>query len=196
VRAFAKPTPIGRLSPEARVVYSVFCVFMLVGYFTSVWFYLDDDLGVGAQGAQTYYLGEQTPAPAAPVVDDGGPALDLPGMDLPEALPTTTQLRLEKPARQIMETFHFHLFSVSVCLLILGHIFMMCGLGRGLKNSILIIGSLATLLHILVPPLIRFTSPHFAALMFPSALIMGLTWLVMTAWPLWEMWRPRAAADA
>ncbi len=199
MRVFAKPTPIARLSFEARVVYSVFCVFLLVGYATSVWFYLDDDLGAAPAGAARYYLGEQTPPPSPapdPAASEAdGPLLDLPEAGSPAVVTEATALRLQKPPRQIMETFHFHLFSVSVCLLILGHLFMMCGLSTRLKSGVLVVGSLATLLHLLAPPLIRFASPAFSGLMFPTALGMGLTWLAMTAWPLWEMWRPAAGPD-
>ncbi len=102
MRAFAKPTPIGRLSLEARVVYTGFCAFMLVGYATSVWFYVDDELGAAPASAARYYLGEEPPPTPAPVEDAGGPALDLPGMDSPAVVTEAGALRLQKPARQVM----------------------------------------------------------------------------------------------
>ena len=184
MRHFAKPSSLDRLSLEARLVYTIFCLFMLAGYATSLWFYLDDELGTSPKAAERYYLGEAVAAiePA----EDGGPALDL-----PEEPP---DLRLEKPARQVMETFHFHLFSVPVCLLILAHIFMM---GReSTRTKVLTIGiaSLSTMIHLLTPPLIRFASPSFAFLMFPSAIAMTATWLYMTVSPVAQMWRLRASA--
>lgn len=181
MRVFARPSALRRLSLEARLVYSGFCVFMAVGYATTAWFYLDDDLGARPAQAARYYLGEAA-APAAPSAADG-PAMDLPG-DLPAAEP----LRLAKSPRQVMETFHFHLFSVSVCLLILAHLFMMCGLPTGLKAGLVVAAYVASLAHVLAPPLIRLVHPDWAALMFPSAVGMGLTWLIMTLWPLVEMW--------
>src|SRR6185437_1292744 len=93
-----------------------------------------------------------------------------------------------KAPRQVMETFHFHLFSVSVCLLIVAHLFMMCALPTPLKATVVAIAWLSTLAHLLAPPLIRLVSLKFAPLMFPSALAMSASWLALTAWPLWEMW--------
>jgi hypothetical protein len=181
MRHFQKPTSLDRLSLEARVIYTIFSLFMLVGYATSVWFYLDDGLGTSPSDTQRYYLGEAVASVSAP--DSGGPALDVPE----EAAP----MRFEKPARQVMETAHFHLFSVPICLLILAHIFMM---GReSTRTKVLTIGlaSASTLVHVMTPPLVRFASPSFAFLMFPSAISMSATWLYMTASPVIQMWYAR-----
>jgi len=189
MRYFARPVGIERLSLEARVLYTAFCLFLLLGGFTSAWFYVDDELGTAPADAARYYLGN-TPVDAAAA--GGGPALDLPEMgdlaDAPAASAPT--MRFEKPARQVMETFHFHLFSVPIVLLIVGHLFMMCGLPMRWKVGLIVTASVTTLLHLLAPPMVRFWSASFAALVFPSALLMLLTWTFMTAWPVWEMWRP------
>jgi hypothetical protein len=42
---------------------------------------------------------------------------------------------------------------------------------------------------VMAPPLIRFASPSFAFLMFPSAVAMTASWLYMTASPVIQMWR-------
>src|SRR5688572_27889215 len=110
MRPFLRPGGIERLSLEARLVYTGFAVFLLVGYATSAWLYLDDDLGVAPASARAYYLagseteGETGGEPATEVAPAGGPALELP----PEA--DAAPLRLEKPPRQVVEVFHFHLF--------------------------------------------------------------------------------------
>ena len=177
MRPFMRPVGIERLSLEARVLYTCFAVFMLVGYATALWFYLDDGLGFSAESTKTYYLGETSSSEPA-----DGPALDLPTEGAP--------LRFEKPPRQVVETFHFHLFSIPVVLLIVAHLYMMCGLSTRTKVTVIIVAHLATFIHILVPPLVRFLSPGFAFLMFPSAVVMGLSWFYLTVWPVWEMWRP------
>jgi hypothetical protein len=189
MRVFAKPGSLERLSLEARIVYSFFLLFLLIGGASSVWLWIDDDLGASSAGARRYYLGDPAPAPAATEDPLGGPELDLPEMAAP--------LRLAKEPRQIMETFHFHLFSVSVCYLIVAHLFMMCSLATRTKALVIAAGGAATLLHLLAPPAIRFLSDRAAALMFPSALVMTLAWLWMTVQPLAEMWIriPRAAPD-
>ena len=58
-----------------------------------------------------------------------------------------------------------------------------------LLGAVNAVASLATLVHLAMPPLIRLASPSFAAGMFPSAIVMGTTWLFMTLWPIGEMWR-------
>lgn len=193
MRAFARPTPIGRLSPDARWVYTLFLCFMLAGYASAAWLYLDDELDLGPEAAETYYLGAapEPVAPAAPA-PAGGPAFELPPAE--EIPPAAEPLRLAKPRRQVVETTHFHLFSVSVCYLILAHLFMMCSLPDRLRRGVVIGSGLASLLHVITPALIVFASPGLAWLMGPSAVVMGLGWIFMTLWPLYELWRPQGPA--
>jgi hypothetical protein len=206
MRYFSRPIGIERLSLEARLLYSAFCLFMLIGGGTSVWFYADDQLGTAPSDAVRYYLGDSAVEGGAEKADaDDGPALDMPDLpDMPglegaaaaaSGAPAGEGMRFEKPARQVMETFHFHLFTVPICLLIIGHLFMMCALSLRLKAGTIVLASAATLLHLLAPPLVRFASPGFAFLVFPSALLMGLSWAFMTLWPLWEMWRPGPVSE-
>lgn len=184
MRAFARPSGLSRLSLEARIVYTGFCLFMLVGYASAVWFYLDDHLDSHASSATRYYLGDDAQSPSTTAPSDAVPAIDL-----PDETPAQTPLAFAKSPRQMMETFHFHLFTVSVCLLILAHLFMMCALPTSAKATIVATAWLATLAHLLAPPLIRFASPRFAGLMFPSAIAMAATWTLLTVWPVVEMWR-------
>ena len=64
-------------------------------------------------------------------------------------------MRFEKPPRQVMETFHFHLFSVPVVLLIIAHLFMMCELATRFKVGVIIASNAATFVHLLAPPIIQ-----------------------------------------
>ncbi len=211
MKAFAKPSGIARLSLEARLVYSVFCGFMLLGYASSLWFYLDDDFGAGTDGVVRYYLGNDSPTSdhRPPSGSDSGPKLALSGLelDLPSvddggvssvelAQPEVGDqnaghsLRFAKPPRQMVETFHFHIFSVPVALLIVAHVFMMCDVSRANKVWTILLASVGTLIHLVLPLLVRFGSPGFAVGFFPSAALMMVTWGYMTFWPLVEMWRP------
>lgn len=183
MRQFARPFPIERLSVEARLLYTAFLGFLLVGLATSVWLYRDSFRGFGGEAAARYYLGE---APAPAKLPTGGPALDLPD----EEPASPGRLTLEKSERQVMETFHFHLFTVPVVLLIVGHLFMLTALSTRLKAGVLVIASLATLLHLLAPLLVRFGGAGFGPIMPLSALLAAAGWLPMCAWPLWELWRP------
>jgi hypothetical protein len=210
MRYFARPVGIERLSLEARLLYTAFCVFLVIGTYTSVWFYMDDQLGVVPADAVRYYLGDD--AVESPI-EAGGPALELPDDVGPDDVGPDDVgkgglgqvssaggalgegMRFEKPARQVMETFHFHLFSVPVVLLIIGHLFMMCGLPLRTKAMLIVLASISALLHLLAPPLIRFVSPAFSSIVFLSAIGMIVTWSIMTVWPVWEMWRPGPAGS-
>jgi hypothetical protein len=105
-------------------------------------------------------------------------------------------MRLEKPARQVMETFHFHLFTVPVVLLIVGHLFMLTALSTRRKVAVLIVASVATFVHLVAPLLVRFSGPQWGWLMPASVVAAALGWLPMLVWPLWEMWRPEPAPEA
>lgn len=129
---------------------------------------------------------------------NGGPALDLPESDQLAADPALDLvmgassggggLRLEKSSRQVMETFHFHLFTVPVVLLIVGHIFMLTALSLWTKIVVISAASIATFVHLLAPLLLRFGGAAWAPLMPISVVVASLGWLPMTVWPLWEMW--------
>lgn len=209
MRQFARPFPIDRLSLEARVLYTAFLVFLLAGIASSVWLYADSFGGLSSGGAGTYYLGDaggaaaeaggaaQAAAAGGPAIDlpdedeAGGPALDLPG-DEPhaEAAPAAAAggLRLAKSSRQVIETFHFHLFTVPVVLLIVGHLFMLTALSLWTKIWVISVASVATFVHILAPLLIRFGGEVWSPLMPISVVVASIGWLPMTLWPLWEMW--------
>ncbi|MDP2340719.1 MAG: hypothetical protein Q8O67_07170 [Deltaproteobacteria bacterium] len=173
MRQFAKPFPMSRLSLEARVLYTAFLLFVLVGVGSSVWLYSDSGLGLGGDDVTRYFHGDEAPGLAPPA--DGAP------------------MHMEKPARQVVETLHFHTFTMPVVLLIVGHIFMMCALSTRKKIAVLVTASTSTLLHMLLPPLVRFSSAAFAGLFGPSAIVMSAAWLLLIVWPLIEMWRPSSS---
>jgi hypothetical protein len=201
MRVFARPFPLQQLSLEARVLYAGFCVFMLFGVWTSAWLAHDDGFGTDPATVVRYYRGDAaaaastpTSTPTAPSTTTDGPALALP--DDVVALDAAA-LREEKSARQVMETFHFHAFTMPVCLLIVGHIFMMCALSTRKKVVVLVLASGSTLLHLLLPVVVRFGGDGVAAvgawLFVPSAVLLLLTWTLMLAMPLVELARAPAA---
>jgi len=188
VRQFARPFPLERLSLEARVLYTAFLVFLAAGLGSAVWLYASSFGGLGGEAASAYYLGDApTEAPAAA----DGPALDLPDEG------AAGSLRLAQSPRQVMETFHFHLFTVPVVLLIVGHLFMLTSLGMRTKAAIIAATSISTFVHLVAPLAIRFGGESLGWLMPASVIAASLGWLPLIAVPLWEMWRRLPArADA
>ncbi|HYO58106.1 hypothetical protein [Archangium sp.] len=192
MRQFARPFPITRLSLEARVLYTGFLLFLVLGFVSSVWLYADSFGGLSGRSTAEYYRGGAAATVPEPQVEAaGGPALELPG-ETAAAAP----IRLEKPARQVMETFHFHLFTVPVVLLIVGHLFMLTALSTRLKVGVIAVASVATFVHLLAPLLVRFVGPQWGWLMPVSVVGAAVGWLPMLVWPLWEMWRPMPASEA
>ncbi|HEY4221899.1 MAG TPA: hypothetical protein VGO62_11155 [Myxococcota bacterium] len=196
MRTFAKPMKIRALSLEARVLYSAFCAFLLAGFLSSIWLYRDDGLTLSSTSASSYYLGSSSAAPASTSTSTSasasastsrtgdGPAL---------ALPSESDPALSNPpqsARQMAETFHFHAFIVPVCLLILGHLFMMCSLPSKLKVLVLVLASITTFAHVIAPLLVRFASSSFALVVPLSAASMSVLWAALLLVPLVEMWLP------
>ncbi|PTL85586.1 hypothetical protein [Vitiosangium sp. GDMCC 1.1324] len=202
MRQYARPFPITRLSLEARVLYTGFLLFLVLGFVSSAWLYADSFGGLSGRSSAEYYRGGAAPAepPPAPKVEaTGGPALELPedgpALELPGETAAVVPMRLEKPARQVMETFHFHLFTVPVVLLIVGHLFMLTALSTRLKVGVIIVASVATFVHLLTPLLVRFVGPQWGWLMPVSVMGAAVGWLPMLLWPLWEMWRPEPASE-
>jgi len=187
VRQFARPFPIDRLSLEARVLYTAFLVFLLGGIASSIWLYEDSFGSLGSDTAARYYLGDAAGAAAEGDGTAEGPALDLPEDD-PAPAAAAGGLHLEKSPRQVLETFHFHLFTVPVVLLIVGHLFMLTALPLRWKIAVIAIASAGTLVHLVAPLLVRFGGAAWSPLMPISVIAATVGWLPMTLWPLWEMW--------
>jgi hypothetical protein len=190
MRYFANPLSLQRLSLEARIVYTGFCLFLLAGYASSAWLYLDDELGVSSASAERYYLGDARDSATPSDSSADGPKIDIPRDEV------SSGLRFAKPPRQVMETFHFHMMTVPVVLLIVAHLFMMCSMSTRVKAWIIALATAFTFVHILLPPLIRFVTPRFAILMFWSAGVSAGLWIIMTVLPVYEMWRNGSPASA
>jgi hypothetical protein len=101
--------------------------------------------------------------------------------------------------RKLLEVTHFHLFTMPVVLLIVGHLFLATGLGDALKRGFIFGGALSVALHLATPWLVR-SFPSLAWLHAVSGLALTVTMTVLTGAPVLSMWRGpgrnRAAAGA
>ena len=176
--------PSGRLRAlpwGARVVYSIFLAFTLLGMVLTV-VLTDNMVGLDMSGVTTYYEGETSS------VEDlrgyGGPDLLLP--------PDAEKLAAFEPMphRKLLEITHFHLFSMPVYLLILSHIFMLSRARTASKGVWIGLGSIGTALHIAAPWLAATGSAGSVAVYALSGAGLMVSYGIMSAVPLWEMWRP------
>jgi hypothetical protein len=101
-----------------------------------------------------------------------------------------------KPYLELLETAHFHLFSMPIFFLVLGHIFFLSSLAERTKLAIVLISFAALLAEIALPWLIVYHSRAWAWLEHPTRAALFLTFVVFVVVPLREMWsgEPPAAA--
>lgn len=180
---------IEQLSVEAKIIYTAFEVFALAALVVSFTYYyaLVDDAPL--DGARVYYAGE-APAPAPPpqAQDDlgDGPELVLP--DEVESDEAAARLIAPMTTRKLLEVTHFHLFTVPVFLLIITHLFMLCGMSPRAKRGWILSGVSSTGLHMAAPWVVFEGGGGWAWLMPVSGVWMSASMIVMIVWPLWSMW--------
>jgi len=98
-------------------------------------------------------------------------------------------LAYPKSVNELILNSHFHLFMMSVTLLVLCHIFYMTDAPDWLKKGLTWSVFLAALIEIGAPWLIRFVSADFAFLMTVSGSVLGTGMLILIVVPLFEIRR-------
>jgi hypothetical protein len=177
VRQFASSGfKIWNLGREAKVLYTIFCVFALAAYVVSV-LYAEDLIGLRTRDSKLYYAGgavETAPADARIQLPDEA------------AHPTRDPISY----RHLLEVTHFHLFTVPVFLLIVAHLFMLTA-ARFKLGWILGCG-LSSLVHVGAPWIVRYAG---GALLMPvSGAVMLGSFGFMTVYSVYAMWRGAPAA--
>ena len=180
------------LGVESKVLYSAFCLLILLGVASSALYY-GDLVGAGTQGIRRYYAGQGDPAAPAVEAPAAGPAIDVPEEGVRQPIVVAVSYR------KLLEVTHFHLFTMPVVLLIVGHLFLATGLGDRAKLAWISIGAASVALHLGTPWLVRYASPALAPLHALSGIALTLTMSVLTLAPVVSMWtgaKPRGRAQA
>lgn len=90
--------------------------------------------------------------------------------------------------RELAEITHFHLFTMPVVFMILVHVLYLTGTSNAIKAG-LTWGSFAgVILDLASPWLITYVSPVFVLTMLAGDILMFVTFVVLMAIPLYEMW--------
>jgi hypothetical protein len=172
MREFASPTSrAAALSLPARILYTVFALLTLAGCISCVVIY-DGFERFGArttpQELQSRLLAHYRGADAT--------------MD----------------RAKLVETTHAHLFTMSILLLVAGHLFLLCRASNGIKVAAIVAASVATTLHLAAPWLVLATDGGaLAAAIYPlSGGLLLLTTTIMLTVPVWQMWSARRVAEA
>lgn len=144
---------LSRLPAGARALYGAFLGFVLLGLASSMALFYDS-LGLTAQRASAWYLGNADDMEAAEIL-------------------------LEKSPRELLEVSHFHLFTQPVVLLVVAHLFL---LSRGGPWKGWLVGAavLSTLAHLAGPWLVRYGGPGW--LMGATGTPLLVCYLVMVGW--------------
>ena len=184
------------LGIEAKILYTAFCVLTLFGIVSSALYY-GDLVGTGTRGIKSYYAGQVTAAPPPPMspAPPGAPAG--PAIDVPEDEPSRAPLVVPISYRKLLEVTHFHLFTMPVVLLIVGHLFLATGLGDRAKFAWLIAASASVAAHLATPWIVRYGGGRLAFLHAITGIGLTLTMSVLTIYPVVAMWRgkPKTAQE-
>lgn len=89
---------------------------------------------------------------------------------------------------ELLETAHFHLFSMPLFFLVLGHIFFLTAWPERWKVVVVLSSFVALLLEIALPFLIVYHSASWAWLEHPTRAALFVTFLLFVLVPLREMW--------
>jgi hypothetical protein len=171
------------LGVEAKILYTTFCLLTLLGVLSSALYY-GDLVGSGTRGIRRYYAGE-APAAEAPAAAAAGPAIDVPEGEERARAPIVVPVSY----RKLLEVTHFHLFTMPVVLLIVGHLFLATGLGERAKRGWLVAASASVVAHLATPWLVRYGGASWAPLHALTGGALALSMSVLTLYPVLAMWR-------
>jgi hypothetical protein len=90
--------------------------------------------------------------------------------------------------RELAEVTHFHLFTMPVVFMILVHVMYLTSASHVLKAVMTWAGFGGVILDLISPWLISYVSPIFVLTMLGGDSLMMLSFFVMMAIPLYEMW--------
>src|SRR3954468_7667277 len=178
MREFASATSrVAALPPPAKALYTGFCILTTLGFATCVGLY-----------AQIVRFGVHTTP--AELFDR------LVAYYNPAAAPSGVGPAGSVTTRALLQTTHFHLFSMSVLLLVIGHLFFMTRVSTKAKQGAIGAAVAATVLHLLSPWGIVFAGRRLAILYPLSGFALLASYGVLMAVPLYEMWcvKPVSAA--
>ncbi len=98
--------------------------------------------------------------------------------------------------RALLETSHFHIFSMPVVIMIMAHLLLMTSVREWLKLTVISASFVGTLLEIASPWLIRYVSGQCAILMILAQILLALSFSFYIFIPIHEMWFKKRNAQA
>lgn len=105
------------------------------------------------------------------------------------------QMLYPKSYLELLETTHFHLFSMPVVMLILGHIFLMTTWPVWARLTVVVMSFAGMLGEMVGPWLVRFVSGSCGWVFLAGEVLLAISMTCFIFVPLWEMWKPRAEQE-
>jgi len=180
MREFASPaTRAAALPRPVKVLYTAFVAFTAAGLLTSAALYGGVvRFGVRTTPAELYQhvIGYYHPGgpPEAPAGEAGAPA--------------------QMTARKLLEVTHFHLFSMPMYLLVIGHLFLLTGVSARAKAGWISAAAAATAVHLFAPWGVYLGGAALAWLYPISGGALLVSFGVLMAVPVVEMWSSSRAS--
>jgi hypothetical protein len=167
LREFASPSTRAAALPRAvKVLYTAFCAFTALGLLSCVGLY-DGIVGFAVRATPAQLYGN-----------------------------LIAHYQQPTEPHKLLEVTHFHLFSVPLYLLVVGHLFLLSGRSARTK-SVVVSGAVAlTALHLVAPWLVALGGRALAWIYPISGAGMLLGFAVLMGVPVYEMWSARQPARA
>lgn len=154
-----KGTWLEQTSLEIRWIYSLFLVFAFVGHLTFVMISVYR-VGPGYQEIVRHYRGDEGDEMAFP-----------------------------KEFLTLLEVTHFHAYIEGIVLLVLAHLFAAVPIQQKMRLGIIAAAFGTTFLDLGSPWLIRYLSPQAAYAQIAAWIGMGVSYLPLTFFPLYYLWK-------
>lgn len=168
MREFASPAArAATLARPVKVLYTAFCGFTFAGMLSCVGLY-DGIVGFSARATPAELYGR-----------------------------LVARYQTQVAPQKLLETTHFHLFSMPIYLLVLGHLFLLSGLSARAKTGWISAAVALTAVHLCAPWAVHFGGAALAWIYPISGAGMLVTLGVLMGVPVHEMWiarRPKQSA--
>ena len=106
------------------------------------------------------------------------------------------QMLFEKTFGELMATTHAHAYGMPILFVLIGACFVLTGVAERVKASVIIVAFVALVGDLASFWVVRYVAPGFVWMSLLTSTLMLLTFLVMVAAALWEMWGPPSRTAA
>ena len=182
------PFPLHKSQRNTKILITLF-LFSMIAAFAVAALNVYDKVGRTRNGAAHRYGPEAPPAQVQESVhlsDDDLPLENDPGSGSLSAEPLAARMNTFSA---LVDITHPHIFQIPILLFVLAHFLMRTRVAEWLKLTNYLMSFGGMLAFIAAPWLVRYWSTELTPLLYVGATAMGVSVLLMTSIPIWDMWR-------